>query len=44
MVDISEESGQSSIASKISLAGKVIIAGLSLPLLFDLINMVLGLI
>ena len=38
MVDIAEDAGSSSIASKVALAGKVIVASLSLPILFDLIN------
>lgn len=42
MVDIAEDAGSSSIASKVALAGKVIIATLSLPILFDLINELMG--
>lgn len=42
--DIAEESGLSSISHKIILAGKVIIASMCLPYMFDLFDMVLGLI
>lgn len=43
VVDIAEEAGSPSIASKVALAGKVIIAGISLPILFDLLDMILEL-
>lgn len=42
MVDIAEEAGAGAIANKLVLAGKVILAGLGLPILFDLIEMLLG--
>ena len=41
MVDIAEESGSSSIANKLTLAGKVLVASISLPILFDLINLLM---
>lgn len=41
MVDIAEDAGSVSIAHKISLAGKVVIASLSLPILFDLVDLIL---
>ena len=41
MVDIAQESGSSSIANKVAFSGKVLIASLSLPILFDLINLLL---
>ena len=44
MVDIAEESGSSSIANKLSFAGKVLIASLSLPVLFDLINLLMDIV
>ena len=44
MVDIAEEAGAGAIASKVVLAGKVILAGLGLPILFDLVEMLLGVI
>lgn len=43
VVDIAEESGSSSIANKVAFAGKVIIAGISLPMLFKLINILTSL-
>jgi len=42
MVDIAEESGAGAIAGKVVLAGKVLIASLGLPVLFDLVDMLLG--
>lgn len=42
--DIAEESGLPSISHKIVLAGKVIVASICLPYVFDLFDMVLGLI
>lgn len=44
VIDIAEECGASAIASKVSIAGKIIIAGMSLPILFDLLDLILGLI
>ena len=44
IVDIAEESGSSSIAGKVALVGKILIAGMSLPMLFKLINLLLDLI
>ena len=44
VVDIAEECGGAAIASKLALAGKVIIAGISLPMLFELLDMILGLV
>lgn len=41
MVDIAEDSGSVSIANKVALAGKIVIASLSLPVLFDLIDVLL---
>lgn len=41
MVDIAGESGAVSIASKVAFAGKVLVAVLSLPTLFNLINLLL---
>ncbi len=42
--DIAEESGLQSISHKITLAGKIIIASICLPYLFELFDMVLGLV
>ena len=42
--DIAEESGLQSISHKIILAGKVIIASICLPYVFELFDMVLGLV
>ena len=42
--DIADESGMQSIAHKIILAGKIIVASICLPYVFDLFDMVLGLI
>ena len=42
MVDIAEEAGAGAIANKVVLAGKVILAGLGLPIIFDLVDMLLG--
>ena len=42
MVDIAEEAGAGAIASKVVLAGKIILAGLGMPILFDLVDMLLG--
>lgn len=44
MVDIAEDSGNNSIANKIGLAGKVLVASLSLPILFNLIEILMGII
>ena len=44
MVDIAEESGSGSIANKVAFAGKALIASLSLPILFDLINLLIGIV
>lgn len=41
MVDIAGESGAVSIASKVAFSGKVLVAVLSLPTLFNLINLLL---
>ena len=42
--DIAEEGGLVSISHKITFAGKIIIAAICFPYLFDLINLVVGLI
>lgn len=42
--DIADESGMQSIAHKIILAGKIVVASICLPYVFDLFDMVLGLI
>ena len=42
--DIAEESGLLSISHKIAFAGKVIIASICLPYLFEVFDMVLGLV
>ena len=44
MVDVAEEAGAGAIAGKVVLAGKVILAGLGLPILFDIVDMLLGII
>lgn len=44
MVDVAEESGSKSIASKVGLAGKVLVAAISLPILFDLIDLLIGIV
>jgi stage III sporulation protein AD len=41
--DIADESGLQSISHKITFAGKIIIASICLPYLFELFDMVLGL-
>ena len=42
--DVADESGLPSISHKITLAGKVVVASICLPYVFDLFDMVLGLI
>ena len=42
--DIAEESGLNSIAHKITLAGKIVIASICLPYVFKLFDTILGLI
>ena len=44
MVDIANESGSASIANKVAFAGKVLIASISLPMLFELVNLLLELV
>lgn len=44
MVDFAEESGAVSIANKIAFAGKVLVASLSLPVLFDLIKLLMDMV
>lgn len=43
IADIAEECGSKAIASKIALGGKVIITGISLPILFELLDVITGL-
>ena len=42
--DIVEECGMTSISKKIVLAGKVIVAGICLPYIFDLFELIIGLV
>lgn len=42
IVDISEDLGSKVIASKVKLAGKILLASISLPLLFDLIDLLMS--
>ena len=44
MIDIAEDSGSGAIANKIGLAGKILVASLSLPILFNLIEILMGII
>lgn len=44
MVDIAEDAGSASIANKVALAGKVIISSLSLPILFDLVDLLMDIV
>ena len=42
MVDVAEDSGSKVIADKVAFAGKILMAGVSLPVLFDLIDLLMG--